>query len=84
MSSIAENSVPLQAASPSGEAAGEVYVQRLLENIYVMLTYANENGMPLPIDLRQKIDALFDHPDFGRHSTSTSFSKGIGRLWHRS
>jgi hypothetical protein len=71
-------------ASPLSDTAAEVYIQRLLENIYVMLTYANETGKALPEDLRQKIDALFEHPDFQRHASSSSFSGGIAWLWRRS
>jgi hypothetical protein len=39
------------------------YLGNLLRNIDTMLSYANRNGLPLPEDLRGKIDKLLNNPE---------------------
>jgi hypothetical protein len=47
------------------------YLSKLLTNIKIMLTYATNNGIALPDDLRPKIDELLTHPDISIDELST-------------
>jgi hypothetical protein len=41
----------------------KIYLLKLLNDIATMLSYANRNGIPLPDDLRGKIDELLNKPE---------------------
>jgi hypothetical protein len=50
------------AKQPLTEPARD-YLLQLLRDIGTMLSYANNNGIPLPDDLREKIGELFSDSD---------------------
>lgn len=55
------------------DGIAEKYLSKLLKNIGIMLSYANSNGIPLPEDLRQKIDDLVNHPQLLASRDKISF-----------
>ncbi len=62
------------------------YLAALMRNIGIMLSYANDSGIALPDDLREKLDKLLNHKDVVRdHVTETprrkGFLAGLARGW---
>ncbi len=57
------------------EGRALVYLSELLKNIEWMLTYANNNGIVLPDELREQIDDLYRHPSVEVQTTDPNSNK---------
>jgi hypothetical protein len=70
-----------ESAAPSAplEDRAKDYLGSLLRNIETMLAYANSNGLPLPDDLRGKIDELLNNPEVKNFSFKNRGSQNDGR-----